>query len=217
MKNVLSGLCACAVLTVFAVPNVSAITITPGNPGNAGTDNVLFNDGSLPHSGSLVQGNFSGSGAGFVVNFTSSSGNGQIAGSGGQATINGLAGNNPFTSLTFGLNGGATFTKAILNPDATADGAINFVVNYITPGGSFAQSFALSGNGQNFFGIDANGTEKITSVTFSTSAPSGFADASQFRLGGFAAPTGIPDGGTTIALLGATLGLLGLARRKLIR
>ena len=36
------------------------ITITVGNPGNTGTDNVLFNNGSLVHSGLLVQGDFNG-------------------------------------------------------------------------------------------------------------------------------------------------------------
>lgn len=218
IKHPFTVLCACAV-AVCAIPRVSAITITAGNPGNAGTDNVLFNDGSLPHSGSLVQGNFSGSGAGFVVNFTSASGNNQIQGSGGQATITGLTGNSPFTSLTFGLTSGATFTKAILNPDAIADGTINFAVNYLNPAGqTLNQSFALSGNGQNFFGIEAAGTERITSVTFSTGAANGFSDASQFRLGGFVAPpaTNVPDSGNSLALLGAGLLALGLVRRRML-
>src|ERR1043165_1324831 len=39
------------------------IVITVGNPGNQNTDNVLFNNGSLVHSGLLVQGDFNGSGA----------------------------------------------------------------------------------------------------------------------------------------------------------
>ena len=52
------------------------IVITTGNPGNQGTDNVLFNNGSLVHSGLLVQGDFNGAGAGFIVDFTSASGSG---------------------------------------------------------------------------------------------------------------------------------------------
>ena len=52
------------------------ITITTGNPDNQNTDNVLFNNGSLVHSGALVQGDFNGSGAGFIVDFTSASGSG---------------------------------------------------------------------------------------------------------------------------------------------
>src|SRR3954469_24287701 len=78
--------------TVWADP----ITITVGNPGNQNTDNVLFNNGSLVHSGTLVQGDFNGSGAGFIVNFTSSSGNGNLGVSGGQAVLVGGTGNTPF-------------------------------------------------------------------------------------------------------------------------
>ncbi len=194
----------------YAVP----ITITTGNPGNAGTDNVLFNNGSLSHSGTTVQGNFSGSGSGFIVDFTSASGNHQIQGSGGQATITGLAGNTPFTSLTFGLEGGATFTKAILNPDASANGHIDFSVAYITALGSpFLATFTLNGNGQNFFGIEAADGAKITEITFSSSDAS-FDNASQFRLGGFARTTSVPDGGTTVMLLGAGLSALAFARRQ---
>jgi hypothetical protein len=222
MSRILSTLASTAALVAligatpsFAVP----ITITSGNPGNIGTDNVLFNDSSLAHSGTLVQGNFSGSGTGFIVDFTSASGNHLIEGSGGQATISGLAGNNPFTSLTFGLESGATFTKAILNADvvngAPSNATINFNVAYVSAAGSpFAQSFSVSGNGQNFFGIEAGDGAKITSVTFS-SANTAFLDANQFRLGGFAAATTVPDGGMTATLLGAGLLVLGLFRRKL--
>src|SRR6478735_1339015 len=72
------------------------ITITVGNPGNAGTDNVLFNNGALVHSGTVVQGDFNGSGAGFIVDFTSASGNGNLGVSGGQAVLVGGIGNIPF-------------------------------------------------------------------------------------------------------------------------
>ena len=203
--------------SAVADPMIVPIVITTGNPGNQGTDNVLFNDGNLLHSGLFVQGNFSGSGSGFIVRFTSSSGNGMIMGSGGQATINGLAGNNPFTSLTFGLEGGATFTNAILNPDPNMDGTIMFSVSYLMSGVPFTQTFALDGNGQNFFGIEAQMGALITSVTFST-PDSSFADASQFRLGGFARPDGtVPDGGTTLMLLGASLTALELLRRTLLK
>jgi hypothetical protein len=221
MYRLLSSLASAAALVAvigatpsFAVPN----TITSGNPGNAGTDNVLFNDSSLSHSGALVQGNFNGAGAGFIVDFTSASGSHLLSGTGGQATVSGLAGNDPFTSLTFGLEGGATFTKAILNADvvngAPANATINFNVAYMNAGGSpFAQTFSVTGNGQNFFGIEAAEGAKITSVTFS-SANTAFSDANQFRLGGFAAATRVPDGGTTATLLGVGLLALAVFRRK---
>ena len=95
------------------------ITITTGNPGNAGTDNVLFNNGSLVHSGSLVQGDFNGIGAGFIVDFTSASGTGNLGVSGGQAVLIGGTGNTPFSNVTMQLENGATFTKLILNIDVT--------------------------------------------------------------------------------------------------
>lgn len=198
--------------TVSAV----SIAITTGVD-NSGTDNVLFNDASLSQSGLLVQGSFSGSGSGYIVDFTSASGNGQIAGSGGQATINGLAGNDPFTSLTFGLEDGATFTAAVLNPDVTnrdGNGTIDFSVSYILGDGlgTYLETLSVRANGQNFFRIDALGDAQITLITYSTSDTT-FADTSQFRLGGFASSARVPEGGTTLLMLGAPLAALGLLRR----
>jgi hypothetical protein len=176
---------------------------------NSNTDNILFNDGSLMHSGALVEGNFSAPGN--IVNFTSSSGNGQIQGGGGQATISGLSGNDPFTNLMFELSGGATFTAAVFNPDATSNGIINFVISYLDVAGSPSmQAFALSGSGQNFFRIDANDGAKITKVEFYTTDTS-FVDASQFRIGGIS----VPEPGSTLAMLGlVTAGLMGVRRRR---
>jgi hypothetical protein len=203
----------------FSTASAALISITTGNPGNAGTDNVLFNDGSLSHSGLLVQGNFSGSGSGYIVDFTSASGSGLLTGGGGQATVEGGVGNVPFTNLSFFLENGATFTKAILNPDvqnSSGDGTINFTVTYIYGLGSpYTETFSVTGNGANFFGIEATGGAAITKVTFATT-DTAFIDSSQFRLGGFApAQSGgrVPDGGTTIALLGVSLLGLGSARR----
>ncbi len=68
-----------ALAMVFSVSAMAvSIVIGSGNPGNTGSDNVLFNDGSLSHSGTLVQGNFANEGLGFIVDSTSSSGNRQI-------------------------------------------------------------------------------------------------------------------------------------------
>src|SRR6185369_3398261 len=80
------------------------------------SDNVLFTDNNLSHSGNLIQGNFDGSGSGFVVDFRSTSGNGSLqAPSGGQARVEGAIGNIPLGDITFGLEG-ATFTGVVLNP-----------------------------------------------------------------------------------------------------
>ena len=199
--------------TAFADP----ITITTGNPGNQDTDNVLFNDGSLQHTGTLVQGNFSGAGTGFIVDFTSSSGNGQLVGDGGQATVLGGTGNTPFTQLTFGLEGGATFTKAIFNLDVTndaGDGNATITVNYFdtVTNQTFSQVFAVQANGQNFFAVEASMNAVITSIEISTSDTS-FINAAQFRLGGFAQATPEP---TTMLLLGTGLASIaaGVRRRR---
>jgi len=196
-----------------------AITITPGNPNNQGTDNVLFNDSSLTLGpGPLVQGTFNGSGSGYLVDFTSTSNDGMLRGSGGQATITGAGTNSSFTNLSFMLEGGATFTKAILNPDVTVDGTINFTITYtdMSTGHTFLQSFSVDGNGQNFFGISANGTEVINEVTFDLIGTRGM-NASQFRIGGFGYPTSTPENGTTAGLLVLSLGAMELFRRTRVK
>jgi hypothetical protein len=216
--NLISTLCLYGAAMLFTASNATAgIIFGIGNPGNAGTDNVLFNDSNLVHSGTLVQGNFAGEGAGFIIDFTSASGNLQIQGGGGQATISGLEGNNPFTHLKFELESGATFTKAILNPDATADGTINFTVTHINAMGVTASTSFIGGNGSNFYNITSTDGTLIKSIAFSTNDTL-FIDASQFRIGGFTAgETAVPDGGTTMLMLGAALGGLAFLRRKLFR
>lgn len=206
---------ACAgALSASAAP-IDYITIVTGNPNNQGTDNVLFNDPLLQHQGSFVQGNFNGSGAGYVVRFESAGGD--LNGSGGQATVVGVGNNSPFRGLSFFLEDNATFTKAILNPDATADGTLLFVVDYMSPSGASQQTFDVDKNGQNYFGIFADQGAKITKVTFS-STDTWFSDVNQFRLGGFASgsddpgPT-VPDGGLTLTLLGCALSACAGVRR----
>src|ERR1044072_4896529 len=134
---------ACAAFAIITVASSTAwadpITITVGNPGNQNTDNVLFNNGSLVHSGTLVQGDFNGSGAGFIVDFTSTSGTGNLGVSGGQAVLGGGTGNVPFSNVTMKLENNATFTKLILNIDVTngppTPTSVEFTVNYTLAGG----------------------------------------------------------------------------------
>jgi hypothetical protein len=200
-----------ALLAVSAsVPAFATIVVNPVN-NNQDIDNVLFN-APLLHDGPLVQGDFNGSGAGFIVDFTSTGGN--LHGGGGQATVTGTGANEEFSNVTIALEAGATFTRLVVNPDATVDGTINFTVNYITPSGQ--QTFiglALKGSGENFYTVDASGGDRITSVTLDA-VDSKFVNLQQVRLGGFAPETSVPDGGATVALLG--LGSLALAtfRRK---
>lgn len=208
-------------MTAQAVPITPVITITQGNnPGD--TDNVLFNDSSLDQGpGLLVQGNFNGNGSGYIVDFTSTSGNGQLSGtqSGGQARVQGVTGNNPFLNIAFGLEDGATFTYAVFNVDS-ADNVRNDIdtiaitVSYLNGLGSpFSTSFDLRDNGSNFFTVEALDGAQITSISLNTT-DSSFEKLEQVRIGGFST-TSVPDGGSSLALLG--LGLLGMGaiRRKL--
>jgi hypothetical protein len=202
--------------TVWADP----ITITVGNPNNQNTDNVLFNNGSLVHSGPLVQGDFNGAGAGFIVDFTSASGSGNLGVSGGQAVLVGGTGNTPFSNTTVQLENGATFTKLILNIDVTAGlpppTQVQFTVNYTLLGGQvFNQVFTVDTNGQNFFGIEAAEGAVINSVTVQGLNGTTFQDINQWRLGGFSSPQSeVPEPASLFLLGSGLIGTAGALRRR---
>ena len=198
------------------------ITITVGNPGNQDTDNVLFNNGSLVHSGLLVQGDFNGAGAGFIVDFTSASGSGILGVSGGQAVLVGGTGNVPFTNVTVQLENNATFTKLILNIDVTnglqPPTQVQFTVNYTLMGGQvFNQVFTVDTNGQNFFGIQAAEGAVINSVTVQALGNTNFAEINQWRMGGFSNPNQnpVPEPASLFLMGSGLVGAAGAVRRRL--
>ena len=215
---------ATAAFAILALASSTAwadpITITTGNPGNQNTDNVLFNNGSLVHSGTLVQGDFNGAGAGFIADFTSASGNGNLGVSGGQAVLVGGAGNTPFSNATVQLENNATFTKLILNIDVTNGlqfpTSVQFTVNYTLAGGQvFNQVFTVDTNGQNFFGIEAAEGAVSNSVTVQGLNGTTFADINQWRLGGFSQPAQPTPEPASMFLLGSGLvGAAGALRRR---
>ena len=211
-----SILIALSSATVLADP----ITITTGNPGNQGTDNVLFNNGALVHSGLLVQGDFNGAGAGFIVDFTSASGSGNLGVSGGQAVLVGGTGNIPFSNATVQLENGATFTKLILNIDVTnglqPPTQVQFTVNYTLAGGQVLnQVFTVSTNGQNFFGIQAAEGAVINSVTVQGLPGTTFQDINQWRIGGFSQPSSVPEPASMLLLGSGLIGAAAGIRRRL--
>jgi hypothetical protein len=217
------GLSLAAAIVMMAASSTAwadPITITIGNPGNTGTDNVLFNNGSLIHAGTLVQGDFNGSGAGFIVDFTSASGNGNLGVSGGQAVLVRGAGNTPFSNVTVQLEDGATFQKLILNIDVTnglpPPTQVQFTVNYTLLGGQvFNQVFTVDTNGQNFFGIQAGDGAVINSVTIQGLGNTTFAEINQWRLGGFAPAGEVPEPASLFLLGSGLAGTAGMVRRRL--
>jgi len=213
-KTPTSILIVAAAFLVLGLATASAvpITVTSGSGGNGDTDNVLFN-GDLQQSGSFVQGSFNKNDN--IVRFTSSSGSGLIAGSGGQAVLTGGAGNDPFSQVTFGLEGGATFTRAIFNIDATADGNVQILVNFILDGSFFSTTVTVGQSGSNFFSVDAGMGALITSISLTGQGPVTFSDIKQFRLGDFAPAQTVPEGGATLMLLGAGCMGVALLRGKL--
>lgn len=214
---------ASAAFVVMVIASSTAladpIVITTGNPGNGNTDNVLFNNPALNHSGLLVQGDFNGSGAGFIVDFTSASGSGNLGVSGGQAVLVGGTGNTPFNNVTVQLENGATFTKLILNIDVTnglpPPTSVQFTVNYTLVGGQvFNQVFNVDANGQNFFGIEAFEGAVINSVTIQGLNGTTFADINQWRLGGFSTPGEVPEPASLFLLGSGLVGTAGALRRR---
>lgn len=216
-------LLACTAFAIMMVASSTAwadpIVITTGNPGNQGTDNVLFNNGSLVHAGTLVQGDFNGAGAGFIVDFTSTSGTHNLGVSGGQAVLVGGTGNAPFTNVTMQLENNATFKKLIFNIDVTnglqPPTQVQFTVNYTLAGGQvFNQVFTVDTNGQNFFGIEAFEGAVINSVTIQAVGNTTFSDISQWRVGGFSSPNSVPEPASMFLLGSGLVGAAGAVRRR---
>ena len=197
-----------SVVLMWASEARATAILTLGNDPQLGDENVLLNTAL---TGNPIFGITNDTG--LFVRFTGSES--LTAPANGQARIE--AADAFFTSLKVDLPGGS-FTSLILNPDATMDGTVDFMVTTNT-GIQVFNDVALSGSGQNFFTFTTIDGQRYLSIAFEADVP--LADAAQFRIGVAQLltpdPRSVPDAASTLSLLGLGVAGIAVARRRLAR
>jgi hypothetical protein len=209
-------------MVTLGVGFASAAPIITVGVSNTGTENVLFNDPTLPNDALTVAGVVQNS----VLSVAQFEGTEALHSNGGQARIEGLGGAG-YDSLLLSIPGN-TFTKVVMNLN-TVLGAGTGSVSFLLDGVAFGGSFAI-GNGSNFFTIEGLDGTTFSTVQFQTTID--LQDTRQIRIGGVepvttttgtpTTTTGTPTTGNVVpepsvwalTLVGlASLGLRARARR----
>ena len=191
-----------AVVLMSASEAQATAILTIGNNPQPGQENVLLDDDL---SGNPIFGTTNITGT--SVRFTGAEDLESQAN--GQAAI--LAVDGAYNYLMIDVPGG-TFESLIFNPDAAADGTIDFRVTTNT-GVQLFDDVALDGNGQNFFTFTTDAAQHLISVEFLADVD--VVDTKQVRISGFQQQ--VPDAASTFLLLGFGLAGLAAARRRLAR
>ena len=184
------------------------IMFIPGNNPQPNEENVLLNKGE---TGSIVTGSTNQSHIG--VNFFSPAGQTLTIPANGQARIEATSGGSQvaLSQIDFALASGA-FTDAIFNMHIGGtigtSGGTATITAFDNLGGTSSFTTTL-GNGENFVTVVASNGESI--VTIDIGYLTGFTDLRQVRISGAA---GVPDSGTTLTLLGASMLAVALLRAR---
>jgi hypothetical protein len=199
-----------------AVPAGAAIVVCNGANCLNTDENVLL---TAATNVAVANGVTNNSGVG--VTFTSQEMLGINVDANGQASISAVDGR--LGSLSFVLDAGATFARAIFNLSPVsgnqANEATSVTFSYLNADGTLGSqttgltNLGISTNGNNFLGISGNAGERFTGISFTTnnSSVAGIDSFQQLRLGGV--NSAIPEP-TTWAMMLIGFGAVGYSMRK---